>query len=70
MELRNRYVTKFLVYNKTKYLLALLLDILKSWNTKNAYTKPDNDNIYMEFQNERDMANACLYTYSLITITI
>lgn len=50
-------------FDHNVHLLALLLDILKAWDTKNTYSKTDDDNVYVEFKNKSDINNACLYTY-------
>lgn len=63
METRNHFVAKFLDFNKEKHTLVLLLDILKSHDARNAYTKSGDSNIYVKFPTEQDMTNACLYTY-------
>jgi hypothetical protein len=63
MQARNTNVAKFSGFNNKKHKLSLILDILKSCDARNAYTKQDDADIYVEFPTPQDMTNACLYTY-------
>lgn len=70
METRNHHITKFLRFDNKKHNLSLLLNILKSHNARNAYIKPDKNNVYVEFSIQEDRNNACLYTYYNYNIKI
>jgi hypothetical protein len=58
-----KYVAKFSGFDTNKHKISLILDILRSCNARNAYTKPGDKDLYVEFPTQQDMSNACLYTY-------